>query len=75
MTTPNLPPDLDATALLDVRSVAKMLGCSTRNVFRLSANGKMPSPLKIGVLVRWRQADLDAWLAAGCPPIRQPENA
>jgi excisionase family DNA binding protein len=60
-----------ATAqLLDVRAVAQLLDCSTRHVYRLADAGKMPAPLRLGALVRWRRQDLDAWLSAGCKPIR-----
>ncbi len=59
-------------ALLGVRAVAKMLDCSTRHVYRLTDAGRLPSPLKLGALVRWRRADIDNWLAAGCPAVRRP---
>ena len=58
-------------ALLDVQAVAGLLGCSSRHVYRMSDAGKMAAPVKIGALVRWRRADLDAWLAEGCRPVRQ----
>jgi predicted DNA-binding transcriptional regulator AlpA len=35
----------------------------------LVETGKMPRPLKLGALVRWRHADLDSWLNAGCPTV------
>jgi excisionase family DNA binding protein len=53
--------------LLDVRAVAALLDCSPRHVFRLADTGAMPPPVRVGRLVRWRRADLEAWLAAGCP--------
>ncbi len=53
--------------LLDVSSVAELCGCSTRHVYRLSDSCRMPRPIKLGRLVRWRRADLDAWIATGCP--------
>jgi excisionase family DNA binding protein len=67
MSTTN-PPSIDAPpmALLDVRAVAAMLDCSPRHVYRLSDAGRMPPPVRIGALVRWRRTDLDAWLAGGC---------
>jgi excisionase family DNA binding protein len=58
------------TALLDVRAVAALLDCSPRHVYRLADGGRMPPPVRIGALVRWRRTDLDAWLAAGCPSCR-----
>ena len=70
-TTATFPPaDAPAAALLDVRAVAALLGCSTRHVYRLADAGHMPPPVRLGALVRWRRQDIDAWLATGCKPIR-----
>jgi excisionase family DNA binding protein len=67
-----VPPGLAAlNALLDVRAVAALLNCSARHVYRLSDAGRMPPPVRLGALVRWRRQDLDAWLDAGCPRCRQ----
>ncbi len=65
MNTSVLPPEL--AALLDVRAVAALLDCSPRHVYRVADAGKMPAPVRVGALVRWRRTDLDSWLAAGCP--------
>lgn len=56
------------TELIDVQTVADLLSCSTRTVYRLADAGKMPQPLRLGKLVRWRHKDMSAWLDAGCPP-------
>jgi excisionase family DNA binding protein len=64
-----------AAQLLDVRAVARLLGCSERHVYRLSDSGQMPAPVKLGALVRWRRQDLDAWLAGGCKPCRAAGKA
>jgi hypothetical protein len=32
--------------------------------------GRMPAPLKLGALVRWNRASIDAWIEQGCKPIR-----
>lgn len=59
-----VPPEL-----LDVRAVAALLGgCSTRHIYRLADSGRMPPPVKLGSLVRWRRAELEVWIAQGCPP-------
>ncbi len=68
--TTTVPPPVEA-ALLDVRAVAALLGCSARHVYRLADAGRMPAPVRVGALVRWRRTDLDAWLAAGCPSTRE----
>ena len=57
--------------LLDVRSVATLLGgCSTRHVYRLADAGRMPRPIRLLTLVRWRRAELMSWLEGGCKPFR-----
>jgi excisionase family DNA binding protein len=61
-----------SSALLDVRQVAAMLGCSPRTVYRLSDAGKMPRPRRLGALVRWSRSEIDAWISAGCKPIHKP---
>jgi len=57
-------------ALLDVGAVAEMLGCSRRHIYRLADAGRMPRPVKLGQLVRWRRAELTEWLDGGCKPVR-----
>lgn len=58
--------------LLDVRGVAALLGeCSTRHIYRLADSGRMPRPIKLGNLVRWRRTELEAWIAAGCPSLER----
>ncbi|MEX0885878.1 MAG: helix-turn-helix domain-containing protein [Phycisphaeraceae bacterium] len=80
-TTPNHPgghspapeprPGVNAE-LLDVQAVAQLLGgCSPRHVYRLADAGKMPRPLKLGALVRWRRETLLNWIADGCPSVRR----
>lgn len=63
-------PDRTTAELLDVQGVARLLHCSVRHVYRLADAGKMPRPVKLGALVRWRRAELHAWLDAGCPAVR-----
>ena len=57
-------------ALVDVQSVAVMLDCSSRHVYRLSDAGRMPAPVRLGSLVRWRRVDVEAWIAGGCKTVR-----
>lgn len=56
-----------ASLLLDVGDVARLLSCSERHVYRLSQSRRMPEPVKLGALIRWKRADVETWLAAGCP--------
>ena len=69
MTASNVLPDRGACgALLDVTVVAQMLGCSPTHVRRLSNTRKMPAPVRLGDLVRWRRQSLEEWIAGGCKP-------
>ncbi len=54
-------------ALLDVHSVADMLDCSPRHVFRLAEDKRLPQPVRIGRLVRWQRDRIQSWIEAGCP--------
>lgn len=75
-TTPNatggqtVGPERAPAELLDVKAVASLLDCSTRHVYRLSDSGRLPRPVKLGALVRWRRADVLEWIAGGCPSVR-----
>lgn len=58
---------MEDNRLLDVAAVAELLGISERGVWRFRDAGRIPAPVTLGRLVLWRQADLTAWVAAGCP--------
>jgi excisionase family DNA binding protein len=64
-----------AGILLDVNQVGGLLGCSARHVYRMADLGKMPGPVRIGALVRWRRPDLLEWINAGCPAVRSVRGA
>jgi excisionase family DNA binding protein len=63
--------DFTEMALLDVRAIAKLLGCSARHVTRLADSGRMPAPLRLGALVRWDRNAVEKWIADGCLPVRK----
>lgn len=73
----SVPPEPAVPAeLLDVRNIAALLGgCSTRHVYRLSDAGFMPRPVRLGNLVRWRRAEVLAWIADGCPRLEHSKAA
>lgn len=62
------------SVLLDVQEVAEILKCSTRTVYRFADGGLMPRPTKLGALVRWNRAELEAWIADGCKPVRKQNS-
>lgn len=53
--------------LLKDGEVARRLGVSRRQVWKLLAGGQLPEPVRVGGSVRWREADIVAWIQAGCP--------
>jgi len=59
-------------ALLNCRQVALLLGVSVRSVYRLRDGQRMPRPVRVGTLLRWREGDLRQWLDAGCPRTQPP---
>lgn len=50
-------------ALMDLDEVARDLGIGVRTLQRLKQLGQVPAPIKVGGQVRWRRADVEAWIA------------
>lgn len=44
--------------LLRVGEVAKMIGCAKSTVWRRSAAGTLPAPIKIGHSARWSELEI-----------------
>lgn len=55
--------------LIDAAEVSHLLGLSARTVWRLKDAGKIPKPVAIGRMVRWRKDEIDQWITEGCPPV------
>jgi len=53
--------------LLSARQVAAKLGVGVRSIWRWADEGRMPQPLLLGRLKKWRASDIDAWIERGCP--------
>lgn len=61
------PPELLTTA-----ETAHLAGVGKRSLSRWSSSGQAPAPVKIaGTTVRYRRAEIMAWIAAGCPDCRE----
>lgn len=60
-------------ALLTAQAVGEALSLSRRQVFRLKSGGKLPAAVRVGGAVRWRQADIERWIALGCPERKRFE--
>ena len=49
--------------LLDARELARRMSISVRTLWRLSGEGKLPQPIRLGGrIVRWRAADIEGYL-------------
>jgi excisionase family DNA binding protein len=64
------PREMYSSALLDFPEAAHILSISPRHLRRLCDTGKCPAPVRLGGAVRFRRADIEAWLGDGCKPIR-----
>lgn len=54
---------------------AVMLQVSKRTLCRLRSAGKVPRPMRVGGIVRWRLDDIVQWMAAGCPcDVKNPSS-
>ena len=60
-------------AMLTVHDVARMLNCSAKTIYRLTDAGKMPRPVKLNALVRWRRETVENWISQGCPRAKDME--
>lgn len=57
-----------AGLLIDTKTMAKLLSVSTRTIMRLDDENAIPQPVRIGgKFIRWRLAELLAWMDGGCP--------
>ena len=59
---------------VDVKVLARMLGCSVRHIERLDASGQLPRAFRLGKSKRWSLASIKAWLADGAPDRDTWEN-
>lgn len=55
--------------LIPIRDVAKILGISSRSVWRMLSTGQIIRPVRIGGSVRWNREEVEQWVTHGCPPV------
>jgi len=67
MNAPTLPVPQSASRLVSAAELARMLSTSVRTIRRLDSAGKLPRGIRLGGLKRWRQDEIEAWIAASCP--------
>ena len=64
-----------AEQLLDSNGVASLLKVNRKHVERLRAENLLPQPIELGPrTIRWRAADIDQWIADGCPSQDGPSQ-
>ena len=69
------PPSLQVLAV-PAEKAARLLGISRSQWWKLHSQGKIPPPVRLGTKTpRWNVAELQAWLAAGCPPTPETQEA
>ena len=64
---------IEQPVLLSAAQVADLMQISTRTVWRLLSAGELIEPVRMRGNTRWRRAELESWIAAGCPPTNQDE--
>jgi predicted DNA-binding transcriptional regulator AlpA len=65
-----MPTDNTDALLIPDTTAAALAGVCRATWHRLRAAGKIPPPVKLGRAVRWRRAEVVAWIEAGCPDAR-----
>lgn len=60
--------------LLSVEQVATILTVSKRTVWRMLSAGELIQPVRVRGNTRWRHAELQEWIDAGCPPLTANEQ-
>lgn len=58
-----MPKKTSDSAILTIREVAEYLKVTERTIYRLAAAKKIPG-FKVGGMWRFRQTDIDGWIAA-----------
>ena len=65
----------EPASMIDVQTVARLLTCSTRHVYRLADAGPIPRPVKLDGLVRWSRGAIKAGFPTGPrPPGKEAED-
>jgi predicted DNA-binding transcriptional regulator AlpA len=60
--------------LITAEELARLLHISLRTLWRLRSAGRLPEPVRIAGMVRWRVDEIKNWVAAGCPAPPDREN-
>jgi predicted DNA-binding transcriptional regulator AlpA len=61
--------------LTDIKGLETMLERDERSLWRDHAAGRLPRPIKLGKLTKWRVAEIREWVEAGCPDRKTWEGS
>jgi len=61
------PGKVDRRLLVSAEEAAELCGVSERFWASLDAAGKVPMPRKLGRRILWSLAEIEKWVADGCP--------
>lgn len=64
-------PAIPAALLIDIKVLSALLSRSEASLERDQAAGRLPAPVYLGGSRLWRRAEVEAWVAAGCPDAVQ----
>ena len=56
----------EESTLVDVKEAARMCSISASMLYKLNVAGVLPTPLKLGKLLRWKRQDILEWIDQGC---------
>jgi len=68
--TQNVDRQTPERLLLSGKDVEAITGVDLRTITRHADAGIMPPGIKLGGLRRWRKAEIQEWIDAGCPKLR-----
>lgn len=66
--------ELEGVKLMRAKALVRCLSVSVRQTHRLNRAGLLPTPLRIGGVVRWREDEISRWLQCGAPPRSEWEQ-
>lgn len=68
MTTTETDTTTPSAILIDAAAIGALMGISGRSVRRLNDAGRLPRSIPVGPrMLRWRRAEILAWIDADCP--------
>lgn len=62
------------TLLIPADKVAELMAISKRTLWRLLSAGKLPEPVRLGSVVRWKRDEIEEWIEGGCRPLQRRDN-